>query len=183
MLRYRLAPGNRHRPAAYLRATSALNGSHDREAALGVSARPFTGVPVIAAVELRATTNPQSTSLRPAGMVVTELPSIALPLGMRAEAYGQAGYVGGSSATAFADGQVRLDRKLVRIAGTELRVGAGVWGGAQKGASRLDFGPTASLAVPLGQSGSARLALDWRFRAKGNAAPSSGPALILSAGF
>ena len=40
----------------------------------------------------------------------------------------------------------------------------------------------ATLAVPLG-SGGGRLTADWRFRVAGNAAPASGPALTLSAGF
>lgn len=56
-------------------------------------------------------------------------------------------------------------------------------GGAQKGAARLDVGPAASAAVGLGESGGARLAVDWRFRVAGSAAPKSGPALTLSAGF
>jgi hypothetical protein len=64
-----------------------------------------------------------------------------------------------------------------------VRAGAGAWGGAQKGASRLDLGPAATMGLGLGASASARLALDWRFRVTGDAAPSSGPALTLSAGF
>jgi hypothetical protein len=35
----------------------------------------------------------------------------------------------------------------------------------------------------LGDRAGARLGVDWRFRVAGDAAPSSGPAVTLSAGF
>lgn len=183
VLRYRLKPENRHRPTAYLRGTAALNGSAEREAALGLSARPIADFPLIAAVEMRATAQSARTRLRPAAMVVTELPPFELPFRARGEAYAQAGYVGGRFATPFADGQLRVDRGVGGIGRARLRTGAGVWGGAQKGASRLDVGPTATMGMRLGESASARVAIDWRFRIAGDAAPSSGPALTLSAGF
>ncbi|MEZ5735179.1 MAG: hypothetical protein R3E09_05105 [Novosphingobium sp.] len=183
VLRYRIAPANGRRPAAYLRTTAALNGSNEREVAVGLSARPLARVPVIASAELRATDQSGSTRLRPAAMLVTELAPFSMPLGARGEAYGQAGYVGGRFSTAFVDGQLRADRGIARFGKAELRAGAGAWGGAQKGASRLDIGPAAVMGMGLGQNGSARLAVDWRFRVAGHAAPSSGPALTLSAGF
>jgi len=183
VLRYRIAPQSRHRPAAYVRTTAALNGSDEQEAAIGMSARPLPAVPVVAAAELRATRQQGVMRLRPAAMIVTELAPIKLPLAARAEAYGQAGYVGGRFATAFADGQVRVDRGVMRLGKGELRAGAGVWGGAQKGASRLDVGPTAAMALGIGKGRNARLAVDWRIRVHGNAAPDTGPAMTLSAGF
>ena len=121
--------------------------------------------------------------IRPAGFIVTELPPLALPLGLRGEAYGQAGYVGGKFATPFADGQLRADRAFLSLARFDVRLGAGLWGGAQKGASRLDAGPSLTIGRPLGRSASMRLAADWRFRVAGKAAPGSGPAVTLSAGF
>lgn len=183
VLRYRLAPGDPHRAAAYARATAALNGSREKELALGVSARPLASLPVIAAAEVRASDQAGGTRLRPAAMLVSEVPPIALPKGLRAEVYGQAGYVGGRYATVFADGQLRVDRGVATVGGGELRAGAGAWGGAQKGVSRADIGPGATLTVPLGDSAAARLALDWRLRVAGHAAPASGPTLTLSAGF
>lgn len=182
VVRYRLAPSSEHRPALYLRATSALEAPRGEEAALGLSARPIPGVPVIALAELRATRFQTGTKLRPAAALVSEFPPVNLPLKARAEAYVQAGYVGGTGATAFVDGQLKVDRPLLRIGQSELRVGSGVWGGAQEGASRLDAGPSATLGLPLGKA-NARLAMDWRFRLAGNAAPKSGPAITLSAGF
>ena len=132
--------------------------------------------------ELRATRLGGREVLRPAAALVSEFPPLNLPLGTRAEIYAQGGYVGGKGATPFVDGQLRLDRTLARAGRFELRAGGGVWGGAQRGAARLDVGPSVTLGLPLG-SGGARVAADWRFRVAGDAAPKSGPAITLSAGF
>lgn len=182
VLRYNLAPFSRHRPALYARASAALEGADETEVAAGLAGRPFPRIPVSVAAELRVFDANGRSELRPAAFAVSELPPIALPLGLRGEAYVQGGYVGGDFATAFLDGQARVDRALVTFGGTELRVGASGWGGAQKDANRLDLGPGASLSFDLGGA-RARLAADWRFRVAGNAEPSSGPALTLAAGF
>lgn len=183
VLRYRLDPDSGHRPAAFIRATGSLNGSREKEVAIGLSARPLARLPVFAAVELRAASDRGGSRIRPAAFAVTEFSPFALPLGMRGETYLQAGYVGGGNATPFADGQLRVDREIARIGTAELRAGGGAWGGAQKGAARLDLGPSASLGMPMGREVSARLGIDWRLRVAGNAAPASGPAITLSAGF
>jgi hypothetical protein len=183
VLRYRLAPNSRHRPEAYLRLSSAFNTPADRETAVGLSARPVAALPLRAMAELRLSDQVGVTRLRPAALVVTELQPIDLPHAARAEFYGQAGYVGGRNATAFADGQARIDKPVMQIGKAELRAGAGAWAGAQKGAARLDAGPSAVLGMPVGASGSARLGLDWRLRVAGDAQPGSGLALTLSAGF
>lgn len=182
VVRYRLAPGSAHRPALYLRASSALRQPRGEELAAGLALRSLAGVPLAAMAEVRLTQTPGGAHLRPAAALVTELPPAALPGGLRAETYVQAGYVGGAGATPFIDGQARIEAPLANAGKFRLRAGAGAWGGAQQGAARLDIGPTATLAVPLG-SGGGRLTADWRFRVAGNAAPASGPALTLSAGF
>lgn len=182
VIRYRLDPGSAHHPTLYLRASTALHQPRDEEVAAGFAVRPLAGIPVIATAELRATRLVGGESLRPALALVSEFPPLKLPLGARAEAYGQAGFVGGKGATAFVDGQLRIDRPVLRLGRAELRAGGGAWGGAQEGASRVDVGPSATLGLPLG-SGGARVAVDWRFRVAGNAAPASGPAITLSAGF
>lgn len=182
VIRYRLAPDNPRKPALYLRATGAARTPHDPEVAAGFSARPLARIPVVAMAEVRASRNAGAIRLRPAVALVSEFPPLDLPLGLRAEAYAQAGYVGGGSASAFADGQLHLTRKLARIGGMELRAGGAAWGGAQQGASRIDVGPTAALGLPIGRA-NARLSADWRFRIAGSAAPGSGPAVTLSAGF
>ena len=183
VLRYRLAPASDHRPAAYLRATSALGNVREREAAVGLSARPLPRVPVVVATELRLSDQRGGAQARPALLAVTELAPANLPGGIRAEAYGQIGYVGGRNATAFADGQLRAERTVARLGNSDIRAGLGAWGGAQKGAARLDIGPTASLGLSVGGPAAARVAVDWRVRVAGDASPSSGPALTLSAGF
>ena len=126
---------------------------------------------------------PTDTRLRPAAALVTELPVASLPLGFRAEAYGQAGWVGGTVATGFVDGQLRVERPLAKFAGGDLSAGGGLWGGAQKDASRLDVGPSARLTLHPTRQSTVRVAADWRFRIAGKAAPQSGPAITLSAGF
>ncbi len=177
VIRYRL--GSRaHGPALFLRATSALDNPRDPRLAAGIALRPLARVPLVPMAELRA-----GHGLHPALSIVTALAPMALPLAARAELYAQAGYVaGGRDATAFVDGQLRADRAVARLGSAELRAGGGVWGGAQKGAARLDIGPGAVLHL-TNVAGGARLALDWRFRIAGDAAPRSGPALTLSAGF
>lgn len=182
IIRFRLDRGG-HRPTAYLRTTSTLGALPESAAALGVSARPLAAVPVYLALEGRLTQQHGVSRTQPAAMAVTELPPFEMPLGMRGEAYGQAGYVGGRFATTFADGQVRLDHGLFALGPVDARLGGGVWGGIQKGASRLDVGPGMTLAFPLKGRTYGRVALDWRQRVGGNALPGNGAALTLSAGF
>ena len=182
ILRYFLAPGSRFNPALYLRGSSGIERPRGEELAAGVSVRPIPGLPVRLLAEGRVTRTISGTIVRPAAALVSELSPARLPLGLRAEAYVQAGYVGGRSATAFVDGQARLEHPLARVSGVELRAGGGVWGGAQRGASRLDIGPTATLSFRLGPVGT-RVSADYRWRVAGNAAPGSGPVLTLSAGF
>lgn len=183
VLRYRLSLKSRMRPTVYLRTTSSMGMMRETAAAFGVSARPIPSIPVIAAVEGRMVDQAGNRRIQAAAMAVTEFAPFRLPLGLRGEAYAQGGYVGGQYATPFIDGQLRVDRGLVSVGNIEARVGGGVWGGMQKGASRLDAGPGATVAFPLGRGTSGRVALDWRFRVAGDAAPGSGPAVTLSAGF
>jgi len=182
VLRYRLDPASGHRPEAYLRGSAALAGVNEREIAAGLSARPVPGVPLRVAAELRGSDTGTDSELRPAAFAVSELPPLELSPGLRAEAYLQAGYVGGRYATAFADGQARIDGELARDDDLRLTAGAGAWGGAQKGSARLDIGPSAGLSFRLGET-RGRVSADYRFRVAGNAEPASGPAVTLSAGF
>ena len=183
VLRYRLAPSSALQPMLYLRVTGAMDGSGQADSAFGFSARPISGLPLVAAVEGRVSRfSNGSTHLRPAAMVITELMPQPMPFAMRAEMYGAAGYVGGPASTAFIDGQLRVDHHVASIGPSEIRAGAGLWGGAQQGAGRLDVGPTASVRVASDHF-AARLGVDWRLRVAGDAAPTSGPAVTLSTGF
>ena len=182
VLRYRLAPSSGHRPAAYVRASTALADAGYPEVAAGFTARPVSGVPVALAAEMRAAELYTGTAVRPAVFAYSEFPPLELPFDARGEAYVQGGYVGGRFATPFVDGQLRVNRELARVGPAELRAGGGAWGGAQKGAKRLDVGPGATIAVDLGGA-PVSMSADWRFRVAGEANPGSGPALTISTGF
>lgn len=183
VLRYRIHPRSRLAPAAYMRTTSSMGALQESAAALGLSVTPVPSLPLVTAIEGRLVNGAGGNRVQPAAMAYTTLPAIELSRTLRAEIYGQGGYVGGQYATAFADGQARLDRQLASIGRIDARLGGGLWGGAQKGASRLDAGPSAIITMPLGKQYYGRVALDWRFRVAGDAQPDSGPALTLSAGF
>lgn len=183
VLRYRFALNSGHKPSIYLRTTSTLGSLNETSAALGVAARPIPSVPIVGAIEGRVVDQGGSRRVQPAAMAVTEIPPLALPGGLRAEIYGQAGYVGGHYATPFADGQLRVDRSVATLGRAEARLGGGAWGGIQQGASRLDAGPGLVVSAPFSPKVFGRLAIDWRFRVGGNAEPGSGPAMTVAAGF
>ncbi|MEY4159824.1 MAG: hypothetical protein RLZZ136_445, partial [Pseudomonadota bacterium] len=132
VLRYRLDPDSRFRPALYLRGSAALGSLAEQEAALGLAARVFPTLPVTMMGELRASRSSGGVHIRPAALVVSELPVIHLPWQVQAEIYGQAGYVGGRAASAFADGQARITRRVAALGKAEFRLGTGLWGGVQQ---------------------------------------------------
>lgn len=184
---FRVAPQSSLDPRLYLRAYQALVEGGESELALGGSVRPLRAIPVRAYAEMRYLQTPFATDWRPAAYLVTEVPPQHLPGRLQLEVYGQAGWVGGAFATAFADGQASVVREVSRIdlpGGVPLRLsaGAGVWGGAQKGAERVDAGPTLRLDWTMGRI-PARLSLDWREQVAGDAAPESGVAATLSTSF
>ncbi|MCL9983771.1 MAG: hypothetical protein NBV60_11515, partial [Erythrobacter sp.] len=173
VLNYRLAPANARDPRLFVRAYKALVRRGETEVALGASARPLPRVPVRVFGELRYTQGAFRSEARPAAYAVTELAPLALPLGTQLEVYAQGGWVGGSDATLFADGQASLTREVGQVAeatdnAMRLSLGAGAWGGAQEGAHRVDLGPTMRLDVRLGAV-PARVSLDWRERVEGDA--------------
>lgn len=182
VLRYRLAPASAMRPTLYLRATSGLYAPRGEELAAGLSFRPLPRLPVAVMGEARVTRTVSGDVVRPAAALVSEFPPVSLPLGLRGEAYVQAGWVGGRDDTPFIDGQARIEKPVWRAGKAELRLGGGAWGGAQDGARRVDVGPSASLDLPVGGVNT-RLSADYRFRVAGAAAPGSGAAVTFSAGF
>lgn len=133
--------------------------------------------------EARVQQSGSATRVRPGLAIVTGLPPVELGSGWRGEVYVQAGYVGGRDATGYFDGQVRVDRRIVGADDAiQVRAGAGAWTGGQEDAQRFDLGPTASARIPV-DGATARVSVDWRFRVAGNAAPGSGPAVTVAAGF
>ena len=186
-LQYRVAPSSGRDPRLYLRAYRALIERPESEIAMGFSARPMRRLPLRLAAELRATDNSFESDARPAVYAITEIPPIALPLGASAEIYTGGGYVGGEADTSFIDGQVSVVRKLTsfdlrKADDVRISLGAGAWGGAQRGANRLDVGPTMRVDLSLGTV-PARVSIDYRERVSGDAAPVSGLAATVSTQF
>lgn len=181
VLRYDLAPGSQFRPRAYLRAVHALD-TRESDLAAGLSIRPLAAGSLTVHAEARASRRGRRVETRPAAFLTAGVDQYRLPLGASLRAYAQAGYVGGGDATAFADGSIVAERDMLRSREKTVSAGVGVWGGAQRGAARLDVGPSASVRFPLGEAG-ARITIDYRLRVAGNAEPAAGAALTLSAGF
>lgn len=182
VVRYDLGPGSRLRPAAYLRAVQALQGAREGDLAAGFAVRPLAGVPIAAQAEARLSRRGSRLALRPAAFLSGGIDDVPLAAGITARGYAQAGYVGGRDATAFADGSLIAEKPLWSSRSALLTAGGGAWGGAQRGAARLDLGPSASLRFRLGE-GTARVSADYRLRIAGDSAPAAGAALTLSAGF
>jgi len=97
----------------------------------------------------------------------------------RLDAYGEAGVLAGGTVY----GGTQATARLLRIGPASIN--AGSWASVQTGAGagapdvwRVDVGPSVA-ATWRGL----RLQADWRERVGGNAAPGSGPALTVSAGF
>lgn len=178
--RYALASGHKLRPAAYVRASHAITHG-ESEAAAGLTVRPLGRTPVALHAELRVTSHGGEQEVRPAAFVTAGVDREPVA-GLEARGYAQAGYVGGRHATAFVDGQVVVERQAADTALGAVRVGAGVWGGAQKGAARLDVGPSASLELRVAGA-PVRVEANYRLQVAGEARPGNGFAVTLATGF
>jgi hypothetical protein len=173
---YRLN-GDPVRPLALsARLSSPLAGRRGAEAALGIDWRPLARLPLHLLAERRQALGRDRRSAF-ALAVHGGLAEHPLPAGLRLDAYGQAGLVGARSRDLFADGAARVTMPLGRLS-----LGAGLWGGFQPDASRLDAGPHASFRLNLGGE-PVRLAAEWRLRVAGDARPGSGPVLTLGSDF
>lgn len=165
--------------ALMLRTTVAHNNLRDREFAAGARWQPNADWPVSITAERRfGNIGPDRFALYVAG----GHSNIPLPAQFRLETYAQAGVVSGQDGGHFFDAQARADRRVPLLARLPIFVGAGVWTGGQRGAARLDIGPSLRTEIPVGDT-AIRLTADWRFRIAGGAAPGNGPALTLSTGF
>lgn len=161
--------------SASLRLSAPLEGI-GREMAMGIDWRPSPHLPVRLLLEQRIALDRGQGG--PAVLAVAGFgPRHILP-GVTATGYAQAGGVLRDRAEPFADGAVRATTALTR----DIDLGLAAWGGAQRGAQRIDVGPTLGIALPVaGQR--LRLSLDWRQRVAGSAAPGSGPALSIGGDF
>lgn len=180
--RYSLAPGSTFKPDVYIRASKALVSGGESEGAAGASISLARSFPLRVHGEVRATDRPGGTEVRPAAFVATGLPRRKLAPGVEADAYLQAGYVGGAFETGFVDGKATLETPLSRGDRARFMIGGGAWGGAQRDAARLDIGPTASVSLSTGAA-NLRGSIDYRVRVAGDATPRDGVAVTLAASF
>lgn len=172
------ALGTRRRLALAARVSAPLSG-RGREAAIGFDWQP-TRAPVHVIAEQRIALDGGRGG--PTVGIVGGYGPAEVVRGVQLEGYGQAGVIARDGAEAFADGAVRVAHPLGRVGALRLDVGAGLWGGAQRGAARLDVGPSVGVVVPVGRT-AFRLTADWRERIAGDARPGSGPALSVGTNF
>lgn len=178
---YRIAEARGAVAALSARLSRPIEGANGAEAAFGIAVRPARAVPVEVAFERRVALERGARDAWTIGAAggVDRLP---LPLDLELDAYAQAGIVGARSRDLYIDGAAAVQRQIAGWGRTTLQVGAGVWGGAQPGASRFDAGPRATLRFPA-QTANVRISLDWRQRVAGNAEPDSGLALTIGTDF
>jgi hypothetical protein len=98
------------------------------------------------------------------------------------DGYVQLGVVGARAQRPFIGGNAVISSPLFHSDRSKVRIGVGIWGDAQRGASRLDIGPDLTVRSPLAGT-SLRLSGQWRFRVAGEAKPSSGPAIVIGGDF
>lgn len=173
---YALGPARRI--AIVGRVTSPL-GRGLREASLGVEWQP-TRLPVRLVAEQRVALSGGHGG--PGAGVIGGFGPIEIGQGLRAESYAQAGIIRRAATEPYVDGAIRITHPIAQVGRLRIDLGAGMWGGAQRGATRLDLGPSVGIALPLGRQ-PVRLMLDWRQRIAGDAHPGSGPALTLGSDF
>jgi len=150
-----------------------------RELSLGVALRP-RGVPLRFVAEQRVALDGGRGG--PALGVSGGVDALPLPGGFSLGGYAQAGTILRDGFEHYADGSVRATRAVGEVGGVRIDAGAGVWGGAQRGVARLDFGPSVGAAVPVAGR-QLRVAVEWRQRVAGNARPGSGLALAVGTDF
>lgn len=154
-----------------------LAGRHQREATIGLAYLPRKDRSVELALERRVSLDGgrNAWQIRVAGGGDWDI------VGLKAEAYGQAGIADLRQKESFVEGQVALRKPVTTSGGVRFSLGGGVWGAAQTGAKRLDIGPQAVAEFTLGVP--VRLSGEYRVRVEGNALPASGPAFTLSTSF
>lgn len=171
------------RATIYARITGVPHRRNAAEGALGMAVRPVANGPVALVIERRQRIRDGDGRNATALYAVGGISDVALPARFRLDVYGASGVVGVRRRTPFAEGSLVASREVIRRGPLRFSVGAGAWGGAQPGTSRLDVGPSIVTRIDLSGAGSPRLAFDYRQRIAGGAAPNSGVAVTLSTNF
>lgn len=162
--------------AASLRTSTPVNSRRGGEAALGIRYQPFASIPIAITAERRKAFGQYGVGRNAfAAFVEGGLYGQSMPLNSSLDTYLQAGIVGAKTRDWFVDGQAAVTRPIYR----NFSAGAGVWGGAQPGLSRLDVGPRLSLRVGKRM----RVHADYRYKLMGNAQPGSGGVVTIAGDF
>ncbi len=172
----------------FARFSATPQGPGSVEAAAGLSLRPWRALPVTLVAERRQRLTGRDARSAFAAYVTGGASDVALPAGFRLDGYAAAGVVGLRRRDMFAEASLQSVRPLVQVGGLWTGAGAGVWGSAQPGASRLDVGPTIVTRFGLtrlvrSSTMTPRLSMDYRHRVAGDALPGSGIAVTLAADF
>lgn len=160
------------------RVSAALSERTGREAAVGLALR---GRNVGLIAEQRFALD-KSGRDAPAVFAYGGVSDVDIGGGIKFDGYAQAGMVGVRDPEAFVDGALRVETALIEAEKSSLSVGAGVWGGAQKGAARIDVGPQIIARIAVAET-NLRISAEWRERIAGDAAPSSGPSITVGFDF
>jgi hypothetical protein len=160
------------------RISTPLSQPGGREAALGVALRG-RNVGLIAEQRIALDRGGRSA---PSVFAYGGVSDVRLGGGVNLDGYVQAGVVGVKNASAFVDGAIRIERAVVTTERATLSVGAGAWGGAQKGVARIDVGPQIVARLAVADT-NLRVSAEWRQRVAGDAAPASGPSVTVGFDF
>jgi hypothetical protein len=160
------------------RISAPLSRPTGREAAVGIALR---GRNVGLIAEQRISLDKGGRDA-PAVLAYGGVSDVVLPAGLKLDGYAQAGVVGINAPAAFIDGAIRVERTVLKAAKSSLAIGAGAWGGAQPGVSRLDVGPQIVAHLSVADT-NLRVSAEWRQRVAGTAAPSSGPSVTVGFDF
>jgi hypothetical protein len=158
------------------RISAPLSQPTGREAAIGIALRG-RNVGIIAEQRFALDKGGRDA---PAVFAYGGVSDVDLPGKIKFDGYAQVGIVGVKNPAVFADGAIRIERTVLKVDKASLAIGAGAWGGAQPGASRLDVGPQVVAHIAVAET-NLRVSAEWRQRVAGNAAPASGPSV--SVGF
>jgi hypothetical protein len=178
----RIQIGKQHsRTWLYTRITDApsqgLQYNAQREFAGGITIAPFVKRPIFIAAERRIRRGKDATAV----YLSAAIDPRPLLKTFTLSGYAQGGIVDSGQVAAFGDAALRLDKIITQKSNSKFSAGMGAWAGGQKGAQRLDIGPSIHGTAKLGKVNFS-LSADWRFRVAGRASPGNGPALTLSAG-
>ncbi len=164
----------------YARGSAAL-ALPGKELAVGIAYRPLRTVNITIAAEQRVALD-SGARTAPALLAYGGFGPRTIG-GVDVEGYAQGGVVGVKQPVYFADGALSARRQIAAMGPVPIAMGARVSAGTQDGIGRVDAGPLLEARLDKATGTPMRLSLEWRQRIAGEAAPASGPALVLATDF